>query len=193
MNSESYNASQNQKEATEVISRNIKPGHEKDYDDWLRRYMKLENKAPGYLSTTIIAPGGNSSTVRYIINRFSDKASMDAWKNSREALALVEEANGCSTRHYVSATGLETWFFVPDFKAIIPPPRWKMAVIVFIAAYIVSSLSRSVLTPFLPSWPFLINTVIYTSILVVSLTFIMMPVLSKLLRRWLYPPVRYSE
>ena len=71
------------KEVTEVISRNIKPGREKDYDDWLRRYMILENKVPGYLGTTVIAPGGNTSSVRYIINRFSDKASMDAWE-SRE-------------------------------------------------------------------------------------------------------------
>jgi antibiotic biosynthesis monooxygenase (ABM) superfamily enzyme len=122
LNNPSYNADRNPKEAIEVISRNIKPGHEKDYDDWLRRYMLLENKvAPGYLSTTIIAPGGNSSSVRYVINRFSDKASMDAWKNSREANALIEEANSCSTYHYASATGLETWFTLPDLKAIIPP------------------------------------------------------------------------
>jgi len=104
------------KEVTGVISRNIKPGHEKDYDDWLRRYMILENKVPGYLGTTIIAPGGNTSSVRYIINRFSDKASMDAWESSGEALKLIEEADNCSTRHYASATGLEAWFSVPDFK-----------------------------------------------------------------------------
>jgi hypothetical protein len=36
-------------EIGQVISRNIKPGHEKDYDDWLRRYMILENNVPGYL------------------------------------------------------------------------------------------------------------------------------------------------
>lgn len=29
------------------------------------------------------------------------------------------------------------------------PPRWKMAVVVFIAAYAISSLSRSILNPFL--------------------------------------------
>jgi hypothetical protein len=36
-------------EIGQVISRNIKPGHEKDYGDWLRRYMILENNVPGYL------------------------------------------------------------------------------------------------------------------------------------------------
>jgi antibiotic biosynthesis monooxygenase (ABM) superfamily enzyme len=95
------------KEVTAVISRNIKAGHEKDYDDWLRRYMISERKVPGYLGTTIIAPGGSNSSVRYIVNRFADRALLDAWENS-EALKLEEEVNDCSTPHYERATGLET-------------------------------------------------------------------------------------
>lgn len=34
-------------EFTEVISRNIIPGNEKDYDDWLQRFMKSERQFPG--------------------------------------------------------------------------------------------------------------------------------------------------
>ena len=126
------------KEITAVITRNIKPGHEKEYDEWLRRYMTLENKVPGYLGTTIIAPGGKSSSVRYIINRFSDTVTLDAWESSPEARKLIEEANKCSTMHYTSATGLETWFYVSDLKAIVAPPRWKMAIVAFIGAFCIS-------------------------------------------------------
>ncbi len=50
------------KEVTEVICRNIAAGHEKDYDDWLERFMISERQFPGYLGTTIIAPGGNTSS-----------------------------------------------------------------------------------------------------------------------------------
>ena len=46
------------KTVTSVISRSIRPGYEKDYDDWVQRYLELERKAPGYLGTTIILPGG---------------------------------------------------------------------------------------------------------------------------------------
>ena len=74
------------KEVTEVISRNIAAGHEKDYDDWLQRFMISERQFPGYLGTTIIAPGCNISSVRYVINRFADQASLDAWENSEVAL-----------------------------------------------------------------------------------------------------------
>jgi uncharacterized protein len=75
-------------EVTFVISRNIKPGYEKDYDDWLRRYLEIERKAPGYLGTTIIIPGGTNSAVRYIIHRYTDKASVREWEDSQQSLKL---------------------------------------------------------------------------------------------------------
>lgn len=46
-------------EFTEVITRNIIPGNEKNYDDWLQHFMKSERQFPGYLGTTVIVPGGN--------------------------------------------------------------------------------------------------------------------------------------
>jgi len=38
---------QSSKEVTEVICRNIVAGHEKDYDDWLRRFMISERRFLG--------------------------------------------------------------------------------------------------------------------------------------------------
>ena len=105
-----------QNEVTTVICRKIRQGHEKDYNDWVRHYLKLERKAPGYLGTTIIIPGGSKSSLRYIIRRFTDKATMDAWDNSEESQKLIEEANNYSVRHY--ETGLETWFTLPDLKTL---------------------------------------------------------------------------
>ena len=92
------------KTITSVISRRIKPGYEKEYDDWVRRYLTLERNAPGYLGTTIILPGGASSNVRYIIHRYKNKASMEAWENSQESQKLLNEVNNYSTRHYETTT-----------------------------------------------------------------------------------------
>lgn len=133
--------SNSQNEFISVISRNIKPGHEKDYDDWLQRYLTLERKAHGYRGATIIIPGGPSSALRYIIIRLTDKPSMKAWEDSPESLKLLNEVNNYSTRHYDTATGLETWFTLPHLKNVVaqPPPRWKMAIVVFIAVYAISS------------------------------------------------------
>ena len=151
--------------------------------------MTLERNAPGYLGTSIIIPGGSKSPLRYIIRRFSDKAAMERWDNSEESLKALKEANDYSTRHYDTSTGLETYFTLPDLKTLSqsPPPRWKMAIVIFFAAYAISSLSRSILNHFIGQWPMLGNAVIYTAILVVSLTYIALPIGNRVLRHWLYP------
>lgn len=54
---------------------------------------------------------------------------MEVWDNSQEAQKLLQEVNNYSTRHYETTTGLET---------VVAPPRWKMAIVVFIAAYTIA-------------------------------------------------------
>jgi len=172
------------KEVTEVICRNIAPGHEKDYDDWLQRFMTSERKFPGYLGTTIIDPRGDISSVRYVVNRFVDQTSLNAWETSEVAVKLIEEVSKYSTRERV--TGLETWFSLPSLKTIVAPPRWKMAIVSFIAAYCISSIAQYVLGLYLGQMPLLTN-LLMTIILVVGLTYFAMPLLSRLLQGWLYP------
>jgi antibiotic biosynthesis monooxygenase (ABM) superfamily enzyme len=139
--------------------------------------------------TTIIITGGSKSPLRYIIRRFAHKADMERWDNSDESLKLIEEANNYSTRPYETSTGLETWFTLPDLKTISqsPPSRWKMAIIIFFAAYAIISILRSILNPYLGQWPILGNAVIYTAILVVSLTYFALPIMNRLMRHWLHP------
>ena len=129
---------------------------------------------------------GTDSAVRHIIYRFSNKASLDAWENSEQSRKLIEEVNNYSTPYLQRATGLETWFALPDLKAIVAPPKWKMAIVSFIAAYSISSVAHYILSIYLGQRPLLIN-LFMTIILVIGLTYFAMPLLSRLLRRWLYP------
>jgi len=178
---------QNSNEFTYIIGRNIRSGREREYDDWLRRYLALEMKATGYLGTTVILPGGAGSTIRYIIQRFVNEASMRTWKESEQSAKLLKEANNYSTPHYGSAYGMETWFVLPDLRALVPPPRWKMAVLVFIAAFTIGSLSRYLIDPYLEGWPILYSSIVFTGVLVIGLTYFAMPILSRIFGRWLYP------
>jgi antibiotic biosynthesis monooxygenase (ABM) superfamily enzyme len=129
---------------------------------------------------------GTNSSARHVIHRFRDKASLEAWENSEDLHKLREEANKYSTPYPQKATGLETWFTIPDMKAIVPPPKWKMAIVSFIGAYCISSLASVLLRPFLGMQPLLFN-LFMTLTLVIGLTYFAMPLLSRLLRRWLYP------
>ncbi len=186
MGGENQDTERASEEVTVVVNIRIKPGCEKDYDEWLGRFLILERKVPGYLGTITIIETGTDSSARHVIHRFRDKASLEAWENSEDLHKLAEEANKYSTPYRQKATGLETWFTLPDLKAIVPPPRWKMAIVTFIAAYCISLLASFILRPYLGLQPLLFNLFI-TIILVIGLTYFAMPLLSRLLRRWLYP------
>ena len=186
MGEENQDTERASKEATVVVSVRIRPGCEKAYEEWLGRFLILERKVPGYLGTITIMKTGTNSSARHVIHRFTDKASLKVWENSEDLRKLREESNKYCTPYPQKATGLETWFTVPDMKAIVPPPKWKMAIVTFIGAYCISSLASFVLRPFLGLQPLLFD-LFMTITLVIGLTYFAMPQLSRLLRRWLYP------
>ena len=105
-------------------------------------------------------------------------------ENSEVALSLIDEINKYSTLQRV--TGLETWFNLPNLKTISAPPKWKMAIVSFMAAYSISLVAHSILSIYLGQRP-LLTEILMTIILVVGLTYFAMPLLSRLLRSWLYP------
>jgi uncharacterized protein len=65
-----------------------------------------------------------------------------------------------------------------------------MTIVTFRAAGVTSFLSRFILGPYLDGWPLVLTTLIFTAILVLTLTYFAMPNLTKALRRWLYPGPR---
>lgn len=111
---------------------------------------------------------------------------MEKWEKSQESIKMLEEVNKYSIRQYDTSTDLETWFNFPDVNTISsPPPKWKMAIVVFIAAYTISLLSQSILRPIIgqQQLPLAITNLIYVPIKVISLTFFAMSIMSRLLKR----------
>jgi len=173
-------------EATLVVSRRIKAGREKEYSDWLRRVIEAANDFPGYRGITTLAPQGFDSDVRYMVWRFDNKKDLDNWEQSDIRNRFVAEVQNYAEQHYEKATGMETWFSLPDMHRVVVPPRWKMFLVTTLAAYIVSMIARTALNPFLAYWPTVLTNLIFSAILVGALTYLLMPWLSRLFRKWLY-------
>jgi antibiotic biosynthesis monooxygenase (ABM) superfamily enzyme len=173
--------------ATLVVSRRIKQGREEAYEDWLRRVIQVARAFPGYMGVTTLSPEGVDSNLRYLIWRFDSAATLEAWEGSDARNALVKEVQDYSTQHYEKATGMETWFSLPGTK-VHPPPKWKMFIVTLLAAYAVSLTARLLLSPYLGDWPLFASNLLFTVILVATLTYLAMPRLSSMLRKWLYPP-----
>jgi len=176
-----------------VVSRRIKPGKEKEYSDWLRRVIESANKFPGYRGVTTLAPQGFDSDIRYLIWRFDNEKNLGNWETSEVRKKFIEEVSSYAEQHYEKASGMETWFSLPDMHRVVAPPKWKMLLVTLIAAYLVSLVSHVLLSPFISLWSIFLSVFVYAMILVATLTYFAMPRLSHLLRKWLYgkqPPVR---
>lgn len=112
-----------------VVSRRIKPGREKEYADWLRRVIESANKFPGYRGVTTLAPKGFDSDVRYLIWRFDSQGKLEKWEKSEERAAFLEEVKNYAEQFYEKASGMETWFELPDMHRVVAPPsgRWPLS------------------------------------------------------------------
>jgi antibiotic biosynthesis monooxygenase (ABM) superfamily enzyme len=66
------------------------------------------------------------------------------------------------------------------------PPKWKFALMVWIAIYPSITLLSYLIGDFIKNLPLAIRTLIMTGILVPLMVFILLPLLSKILKNWLH-------
>ncbi|MDJ0569682.1 MAG: hypothetical protein QNJ53_11615 [Pleurocapsa sp. MO_192.B19] len=85
-------------------------------------------------------------------------------------------------------TGLETWFAVNSSvsRPMIPPPRYKMAIVTWIAIFGLIIVINLFLGSFLASLPMLLRSFVLTVGLVALMTYVVMPRMTRLLSGWLY-------
>ena len=67
------------------------------------------------------------------------------------------------------------------------PPKYKTSVVVWLAIYPLVTLVQLLLGPWLSQFPLPVATLILTLLLVPLMTYVMMPLLERLLGRWLKP------
>lgn len=173
--------------ATAVITREVVPGREPDYEEWSRRLLAAVARLPGYQGATLVGPPGGDPGRRMLILRFADKRSLRRWAGSDERRSLTAEAAEFSKHLYEEPSSLETWFAIPGMGAVEPPPRWKMALATTPAAYVLIMLILVALSPIGESWPLAAFNAVVTVLMVALLTYAAMPIVTRLLRPWLYP------
>ena len=70
------------------------------------------------------------------------------------------------------------------------PPRHKLALLTWLGAYPVITLILALLGPAIVQWPLALRTLLLSVLMVVTLTWLVMPGLTRVLRPWLGRPAR---
>ena len=95
---------------------------------------------------------------------------------------LIEKLESIQT-----LTGLETWFSIPSKSLKAAPQKYKMALVTWLGVFVTLAVVSRLLAPILSNLPILLNQLITTGIVVTLLTYLIMPRLTQLFKRWLYP------
>ena len=176
---------------TTTVSRRVKPGHEPFYEQFLKGIIAAANRFPGHLGVEVFRPETASGGEYRIVYRFDNAEHLRAWLESDERAAWLErvEPHVIGPMRTQFVTGLETWFTLPGRPATRPPPPYKMAVVTWITIFPLITLVVVVLGPLLKGLALVPSLAVTTAVTVPIMTWLAMPVVARLLRRWLYPDV----
>ena len=175
------------KDVTVVVSRRVFPGKEKDYDEWVRRLVAAAKEAPGNKGVTILIPEAGAPGLYHVVLRFDNQDSVHDWEDSYIRQKLTWEADAFSKMSLQQATGLETWFSIPECPELKTPPHWKMAIVTFIAVYLCSIVIIPLLGLVIKHLNFYVENIIISALLVIILTWLIMPLFSRyVFRKFLY-------
>jgi antibiotic biosynthesis monooxygenase (ABM) superfamily enzyme len=170
--------------ATEVITWSVVPGREAEFEAWAHDMTAAATRHEGHLGAAWLRPDAPGGAYQVVV-RFTSAELLEQWMSSEERAQHLAKLEGIATAESLRKTGLETWFSLPG-QSVLPPPKWKMALVTLAAIYPLSILFNWLVVPSVKTWPLAAHAALFPLALVPLLTFLIMPRLSRLLRQWLY-------
>ena len=177
---------------TTVIKAHVRPGKEQEYEQWLHGINEECAEFAGFQGATIFRPNDKSHrhpeyviVVRFAtyddLRRWERSPQFAEWRRRLEPLTMGEPAVD-------NLTGMETWFTLPGHSVVVPPPKYKMAVIATLGAAPFVMVVIPLIATFLHALvPAIAISVMILLVMSFAMTWVTMPLLSRLTRSWLYP------
>ena len=179
--------------ATIFVTAFPKAGKEREWEQAIGDLIRTSLNFPGHLGALVLRPRQTGDRYYRVISKFDSVENMHRWHHSaerKEKVARLQPLEGKPADiHHL--TGMETWFELPHDGGydLAPPPKYKMAIVVWIAVYAAVLPLVGFLKPYAVSLPPAIGSAGIAAISVAMMTWLIMPLLTWLFQRWLYPGV----
>lgn len=174
---------------TVVVSRRVKKGQETAFEKLSSQMTERAAKFPGYLGATMFRPSSPDDPEYRIVFKFRDRETLTAWEESQERAELLEQIESLlvkpSEREVTS--GIVTWFSLPGQNPVKPPPKWKMTFVSWLALYPAVTLVFVLFGDLLAQIPLLLRTMAVTIVVMVLMSYVLMPRMTKWFAFWLFP------
>ena len=185
---EQTNSTDEDPPVTAVASRRVKAGKEQEFEEWVSGILGAAEEFSGYLGSNVIRPRDDDDDEFQIVFKFDHASNLKRWEESEERHAWLRQVQPLVHEENVRVlTGLETWFTLPSRPGEPAPPRYKMAVVTWIAVFPLATAIFAVTQPLLGGLPTVLRTLVFTLIMVTTMTYGVMPRMTRLFSFWLYP------
>ena len=122
----------------------------------------------------------------HVVYRFADATTLHRWEASDERADWLRRADEFATETGVQrVSGLETWFAMPG-RTAPAPPKWKMFVVTLTAIVPLVVLMNLLIVPLVTGWWLVARAFLFAGILTGLMTWVVMPRMTRLFRRFLY-------
>ena len=170
---------------TVTVARDVRVDRREAFEQWAAEVLGMAAEFPGNLGTSLLRPGPGS-TRYHLVYRFADGESLARWERSTERRAALQRVAHLTDRvDYAHVAGLDSFFTA--LTPSRPGPRWRMTVLTVAAVFAITLAFQLLVAPHVTSWPMAARLLVSAVVVVVLLGYVVMPLLSRLFRRWLHP------
>lgn len=172
-----------------VIQHEVPVSRDAEFRNIIAEITNAMTAFPGFLGKHIFH-GQHANKITYtVLCRFDTLEHLRAWEQSEIRAELRKRMEAITEQQpaYHFLTGLETWFSLGVKHPIIPPPRYKMAIITWVCIYSLLVLVFTLFGSYLSQLIMPVRLLIVSFILVFLMTYVVMPNITRLLVKWLYP------
>lgn len=172
--------------ASVVVDRTVLPGKTEEFETCLKNIISAANEFSGHIGADVINPEGGN---RYIlVFRFASQQELDHWTESEQRNYWVSKIDQLIEKptKLITITGMETWFYLPKTNKFVPPANYKMALITYLAIAPTIMSFNWLFGDFFAAVPHPFTIFVTDPFIVILMTYLVMPVMTKLFRKFLF-------
>lgn len=177
---------------TVLITRRVLPAAVPGFEAAMQGMLTAAEGFAGHLGGQLIPPqdadDDGAPLLYHVVFAFDSEPHLAAWQSSAERTHWLEQVLphtvGEQQLHRVS--GLDYWFAAPGSTTRSAPPRWKVAVVTWLGIFPTVLLLFVTVGQLLAHWPLAPRVAVITILVVVLMTWVVAPRMTRWLNPWLH-------
>ncbi|HEY8856148.1 MAG TPA: antibiotic biosynthesis monooxygenase [Rugosibacter sp.] len=166
-----------------IVYRRAKPDRGPAFEELVRGMVAEMQNYKGFLGAEIIPPETPNAEYQFIF-RWASQEDINVWDASTAHAKWLQRLGDVAAGdpEYRLLSGLEAWFSPTAIPGVKAPSRLKMAFISWIGIFPTVVFLQVTFLPLISGWHPLLQIAAFSSLMIVLMTWVVMPGLTRLFR-----------